>query len=262
MLKIAIDAVKSIQQYSINTFYNKKSYNIKSDKSLVTESDVYIETQIRKFLSINTPYIPIFGEELSLDISDFNTGWVIDPIDGTRAFLYGLPIFGTLLSYIENNEPIIGVISFPILNTIIYASQGNGCWIQHKNSVPARIISPIANEETLQNSVVSISGIHSTTFDFREGVKPYKLSNIIYSARDIIFINDSYQHVMVAMGNIDAAIDTLMKPWDIAALLVCMKEAGVICANLNGFQKKMIWGGSLITAKSQLLLDEIINLLS
>ncbi|MDH8147129.1 inositol monophosphatase family protein [Klebsiella pneumoniae] len=71
-------------------------------------------------------------------------------------------------------------------------------------------------------------------------------------------INDCYQHVMVAMGRIDAAIDTLMKPWDIAALIPCMREAGVACANINGIDTNLLYGGSLLTASSQSLLNELV----
>ncbi|WP_204162630.1 inositol monophosphatase family protein [Pantoea sp. Aalb] len=140
MLSIAIQAVKNTHQYTINAFYKIKKYKVKSDQSLVTQADIYIENKIRNFLLIKTPQIPIFGEELSLNTNNkFNGGWIIDPIDGTKSFLYGVPLFSTLLAYIENNEPVIGVIFFPILNKIIYASQGNGCWLQNNNDTPIKV---------------------------------------------------------------------------------------------------------------------------
>ncbi|MXP68020.1 hypothetical protein FD728_04705 (plasmid) [Pantoea sp. Aalb] len=159
----------------------------------------------------------------------------------------------------ENNEPVIGVIFFPILNKIIYASQGNGCWLQNNNDTPIKVFFSLNNKKKLENSVISASGIHSTTYNTKEGNKAYKLSKIVSIAKDFIFINDCYQHCMVAMQRIDAAIDTLMKPWDISALLICMKESGVICSDIKGSQKKLLWADSLITASSQYLLDKIVN---
>ncbi|MDC9582842.1 histidinol-phosphate aminotransferase [Xenorhabdus sp. PR6a] len=263
MLNIAIQAVKKTRQFTVDSYNSAKIFEIKTDKTLVTRTDLNVENQIRKFLSIKTPNIPILGEEFGTDINgNFNTGWVIDPIDGTRAFLYGVPLFSTLISYVENNEPLIGVISFPALEKIFYASQGEGCWVQHGNNVPVKISIVPNNEKKLQDSVISASGIHSTTFDRREGTKAYNLSNIVHTARDTIFINDCYQHAMVSMGRIDAAIDTLMKPWDIAALIPCMRESGVVCANLQGSREQLLYGGSLITASSQSLLDELIYALN
>ncbi|WP_300001841.1 inositol monophosphatase family protein [uncultured Cedecea sp.] len=259
MLEIALDAVKMIRPHTIKSFENAKYFNIKPDKSLVTQTDLFVEREIRQFLMSKYPDIEIMGEEFNPRIHDpFKTGWIIDPIDGTRAFLYGVPLFSTLISYVENNEPIIGVISFPALNQIFYASKNGGCWLQNGDDKPVRIWAGSEKNINLASAVVSTSGIHSTTFDSREGTKAYHLSKVIKSARDAVFINDSYQHVMVAMGRIDAAIDTIMKPWDIAALVPCMREAGIICANINGNDTDLLNGGSLLTASSKSLLDELV----
>ncbi len=259
MLDIALEVVKKIRPYTVKAFYNAKFFETKSDKSLVTLTDLFVEKEIRQFLVSKNPSLAILGEEFGLEShEDFTTGWVIDPIDGTRTFLYGVPLFSTLISYVENGEPIIGVISFPALNQIIYASKNDGCWIQRDNEKPVRVWVESVHKTTLVNAVVSASGIHSTTFDSREGKKAYDLSKVVNTARDTVFINDCYQHIMVAMSRIDAAIDTLMKPWDIAALIPCMREAGVACATIGGVDTNLLYAGSLITASSQSLLDELV----
>ncbi|CAJ0993616.1 inositol monophosphatase family protein [Pantoea sp. Nvir] len=263
MLNIAIKAIISVRNYTLYCFNHAKEFSLKPDQSLVTKTDLYIEKKIREFLSIVTPNIPILGEEFGSNNKNyFETGWVIDPIDGTRTFLYGVPLFSTLLSYIENNEPVIGVISFPALNKIIYASLGEGCWIQYGNESPIKVELLVGSVYNINNAVVSFSGVHSTIFDSREGKKAYNIKNVIERAKDIVFINDSYQHMMVLFGRINAAVDTLMKPWDIAALIPCMKETGLAYANLHGIQKGILWGESLITASSQSLLEELINALN
>ena len=259
MLDIALEAVKMIRPHTIEAFKSAKTFDIKADNSLVTQTDLFVEKEIRNFLMSKCPDIEIMGEEFgSKNHERFTTGWVIDPIDGTRAFLYGVPLFSTLISYVENNEPIIGVISFPALNQIIYASKNCGCWLKNGDKKTVRVWAGSTKNINLASAVVSISGIHSTTFDSREGIKAYHLSKVVNLARDTVFINDCYQHVMVAMGRIDAAIDTLMKPWDIAALIPCMKEAGVTCANINGIDTNLLYGGSLLTTSSQSLLDELV----
>lgn len=79
------------------------------------------------------------------------------------------------------------------------------------------------------NAVISASGIHSSTYNQREGTTIYHLDRVVSCARDFIFANDAYQHAMVATGRLHGAIDTIMKPWDSAALIPCIREAGVMC---------------------------------
>ncbi|MBA2814284.1 inositol monophosphatase family protein [Candidatus Pantoea persica] len=259
MLNIALEAVKMIRPYTVKEFERTKKFTTKADKSIVTQADLTIEKEIRNLLISRKPDSEILGEEFgSKNGEQVSTGWIIDPIDGTRAFLYGVPLFSTLISYVEDNEPIVGVISFPALNQLIYASKDSGCWFQNGNDQPVKIWISSANKVKLAKAVVSASGIHSTTFDRREGSKAYNLSKIFDLARDVIFINDSYQHIMVALGRIDAAIDTIMKPWDIAALIPCLREAGVVCSDMNGSVTNLLYGGSLLTASSQTLLNELI----
>ncbi len=259
MLDIALEAVKMIRPHTIKAFESAKNFHLKADKSLVTQTDLFVESEIRRFLKSNYPDVEIMGEEFGSKFHEpFTTGWIIDPIDGTRAFLYGVPLFSTLVSYVENNEPIIGVISFPALNQIFYASKNGGCWLQNGDEKPVRIWAETVKDINLASAVVSTSGIHSTTFDSREGIKAYHLSKVIKLAKDTVFINDCYQHIMVAMGRVDAAIDTLMKPWDIAALVPCMREAGIVCANINGADTDLLNGGSLLTSSSKSLLDELV----
>lgn len=263
MLKIALKAVRASVGLSKRGFFETSSFGLKGDNTIFTQTDIDVEKKIRQILSVQMPNTPILGEELgTLFEGEFTNGWIIDPVDGTRAFLYGVPLFSTLVAYIQDCVPQLGVISFPAINTIIYASKGNGCWLEREGSVATQIGVAFRTSKRLCNAVVSASGIHSTVFDNREGDKAYNLSAVIKIAQDTVFINDSYQHAMVAMGKIDCAIDTLMKPWDIAALLPCLKEAGAYYANINGNKIDVMNGGSLVSASSPELLDELIEVLN
>ncbi|ENR5391980.1 TPA: histidinol-phosphate aminotransferase [Providencia rettgeri] len=259
MLNIALEAANTASKYLLKGFYEAGTFTRKIDNTIVTATDLKVENVIREVLQARTPHIPILGEEFGTNIEgEFSTGWIIDPIDGTRAFLYGVPLFSTLIAYVESGIPLVGVISFSAIDSIYYASLGNGCWSKKGDLAPKRICTQIKKTKKLGKAVVSISGIHSTNFDNREGNKAYNLSNVVNSAQDMVFINDCYQHLMVAAGRIDCAIDTLMKPWDIAAILPCLTEAGVYYANINGNKTNVINGGSLVSASSSELLDELI----
>lgn len=103
MLEIALEAVNTIRKRTQDAFDGAGQFDYKSDHSVVTQTDLMLETEIRNILEKRSPGVPILGEEFGLNgVEKFESGWVIDPIDGTRAFLYGVPLFSTLLAFVEN----------------------------------------------------------------------------------------------------------------------------------------------------------------
>lgn len=232
----------------------------KRDHTLVTELDFRIEKKIRQLLSIKTPNIPILGEEEGADDNFAGTGWVVDPVDGTRAFLYGMPTFGMLLSYVEEYEPIFGLMHFPAIDRTIYAMTGMGCFDKTTlGTIQVKLKRPVI---PLDDAVISLSGLHSSDIYLADGSYPYKISNLIGKVKDLVFINDCYQHAMVATGRIDCAIDTLMKPWDSAAIIPCIREAGGVVSDIRGNTRNIINSGSLISASSNSILDRVLEKIS
>ncbi|MBG5920728.1 inositol monophosphatase family protein [Providencia stuartii] len=262
MLAIALEAAKSVTAMTVEAFQGAGRFDYKPDRSVVTQTDLRVESELRELFARCTPNIPILGEEFGLEGSkSFDSGWVIDPIDGTRAFIYGVPLFSTLIAYVEHGEPIVGVISFPAISTIMYAAKGDGCYLDTGNSSRRLVLAKDAPKE-LANAVVSASGIHSSTYDPRDGTTLYHLDRVVGAARDFIFANDAYQHAMVASGRIHAAIDSIMKPWDSAALIPCIREAGGEVCTLSGEREKVLFGGSLLSASTPELAEHIVNLMN
>ncbi|MDB6372560.1 inositol monophosphatase family protein [Photorhabdus bodei] len=259
MLNIALRAIKKVKKITQDGFNGSQEFEYKLDRSVVTDTDVRIESEIRNLLEQQCPGVPILGEEFGLTGScKFETGWVIDPIDGTRAFLYGVPLFSTLIAFVENGEPTTGVISFPAISTIVYASEGQGCWMSNNDASLRRLIIQNGSPDTISHAVISASGIHSSSYHLADGTIPYNLNSLVKTAKDFMFINDCYQHAMVANGRIHCAIDTLMKPWDSAAILPCIKEAGGDYCTLNGSREKVMFGEGLVSACNSQLLDSVI----
>ncbi|CDG22040.1 Histidinol-phosphate phosphatase HisN [Xenorhabdus poinarii G6] len=263
MLKIALDAVNAVRKKTQDAFDGAGQCDYKPDRSVVTQTDIILEAELRDIFAKRTPGVPVWGEEFGLrGAAEFDSGWIIDPIDGTRAFIYGVPLFSTLIAFVEKGEPVIGVMSFPAISTVVYASKGQGCWM-HVEGKPLRQLKIAENSpETVEQAVIAASGIHSTRYHFTEGTVAYHLDGLVKSARDFTFVNDAYQHAMVAAGRLHCAIDTLMKPWDSAAILPCIKEAGGDFCALSGERENVILGGSLISACTPRLLDRVVEIMN
>ncbi|PHM39492.1 histidinol-phosphate aminotransferase [Xenorhabdus mauleonii] len=262
MLEIALEAVNSIRKKTQDAFNEAEKFDYKPDRSIVTQTDLMLETEIRNIFAKRSPGVSVWGEEYGLNGAEkFDSGWVIDPIDGTRAFLYGIPLFSTLIAFVEQGEPVVGVMSFPAISTTFYAAKGKGCWKSVEGKPQQQLKIAKNSPETVEQAVITASGIHSTNYNLADGTIAYDLDSVVKTARDFTFVNDAYQHAMVAAGRLHCAIDTLMKPWDSAAILPCIREAGGDFCSLDGSREKVMFGGSLISASTPALLDSVVEIM-
>ncbi|WP_159084580.1 inositol monophosphatase family protein [Dongshaea marina] len=240
--------------------FNHATVRFKEDGTQVTEADVAIEKEIREFIHTLFPADAILGEELgNSSLHELEDGWIIDPIDGTRLFALGIPLFGTLISYLEQGHPVMGVVHFPQLGQTIHGAKDLGCWLQEGDQ--RRQIRVDQKIQSLGQAVISASGVHGSDIFLDNGTVPYRLSEVIHRSKQFQIATDCFQHMLVARGKLHGAIDTLMKPWDIAALIPCIEEAGGVYANIQGKRDDILHGGSLITAATPELLAELIEVL-
>src|SRR5215831_16752468 len=120
--------------------YRNCTVSWKADGSEVTDADRGAEEVMREMISKNFPQHRVLGEEYGGPREPVNDPlWVLDPIDGTTSFAVGLPIFGTLIGYLEGGEPQIGVIHFPAMGETVYASRGGGCWARIRGSAAQQV---------------------------------------------------------------------------------------------------------------------------
>jgi histidinol-phosphatase len=188
-----------------------------------------------------------------------DTGWVIDPLDGTTWFTLGVPIFGTLIALLEDGEPLIGVMHFPVTSETIYAGRELGCWLKRGDVMPVQV--RVSSKVGLEQAVVSAAGVHSSNISTNSGEAPYNLTGLIHRAWKFRFCGDCLQHALVCRRRIHAAVDTLMQPWDSAAIIPCIEEAGGIVTTLSGERKGVVFGGNLLTSCDRSLHHEILELL-
>ncbi len=258
-LEFALAAARAAEPAILPRFQNCE-VALKTDGTEVTAADREAEQVIRRLISERHPNDGILGEEEGETAGDTGRLWVVDPVDGTASFTLGLPLFGTLIALLEDRRPVMGVVHLPALGETVYASRGEGCWFQKAAAEPVRVhVDPCPS---VSHATVTSCCPHSSDIQCAPGQTPYQLSAVINKARKFRFGGDCVLHALVARGRAHAAIDTIMSPWDIAALVPCVEEAGGIATSVTGDPTNVVFGGSLITSSHAMLHAELVALLS
>lgn len=233
----------------------------KEDGSIVTDADRAAERLIRDLFHEGTPEISIWGEEFGRTEPSSDMEWIIDPIDGTTWFEMGSPVFGTLIGLTYQGLPVLGVIAMPATGEMLFASQGSGCFYTNQQlSVPQQIH---VNQQVgkIAEARISSSGLHRTDIWLEKGPTAYALSKLPEAAKLFRLAGDNLQHALVARGKLDGAIDTAMHPWDNAAIIPCIQEAGGYVCGIDGQTENVLECGSLLSASSPALLEELVEVL-
>lgn len=208
----------------------------KPDASPVTDADKATERCIRQILESERPNDGILGEEFGSDISGKNRYWVIDPIDGTKSFLRGLPVWSTLIALVEvtngNHEVVVGLVSSPALSRTWFATKGGGAFttfnsIHDSNKGEPRKISV--------SKVGAIKDAHIGYSDFIGfGERLSGFQSILNDAWRTRAVGDFWSHVLVAEGVLDIAIEPSLALWDMAPLDIVVREAGGTFSDIEG----------------------------
>ncbi len=259
LLSLALELAELAQE-QILPRYLHCAVRIKGDGSEVTEADRAAEAAMRKRILERCPGHSILGEEYGPEgVAGVRFQWLLDPIDGTASFTIGVPLFGTLVGLLDQGRPVVGVIHLPGVRETVYAARGHGCWFQHGDSAPTQVT--VERRATLAESVVSATAVHSSDWLSKPGQTRYRVSAYVAGAGKFRFVPDCVQHALVCRGRLQAALDTLMNPWDIAAIVPCIEEAGGLATTASGRREGVIEGGSLLTSCGGPLHDELVEIL-
>jgi len=232
----------------------------KSDGSEVTEADKGAERLLRQRIAERYPDHAILGEEFGGDKArEAAHLWLLDPVDGTASFAIGLPLFGTLIAYLKNGAPRAGVIGLHALGETVYAAAGEGCWLRRSQGAPQRIHASAVTDPS-EAFVISTS-IEHTDLDPRESSPSVCLSRLYKRARRFRWSGDCVNYALLCQGRIDVAFDPRMNPWDIAAIVPCVREAGGALSSLDGAQD-VVWQPNLVASANLALHTEVLRLLT
>ena len=226
----ALEWVKSVKQSILDVFYSLDSFDMKANKTEVTEADRNTEAEFRQLLKTNFPDDGIIGEEYSEDNregGDFT--WTIDPIDGTRAFTRGVPFFGTMLSLYRANEILFGLIAYHALGETIYAIKGKGChW--KTDAADDFVQAQVSNTADLSEAVLSFSGEEY----FNKASKNIFIDTLKSKVQFWRTWGDCYGYCLLARGKIDIMCDPMLNKWDLVPIKIIVEEAGGLFLNFDG----------------------------
>jgi inositol-phosphate phosphatase / L-galactose 1-phosphate phosphatase / histidinol-phosphatase len=223
----------------------------KPDATPVTLADMEIEARLREEIVKTYPSHGIVGEEEDPTNIDAEYVWVIDPIDGTKAFTVGKPQFGTLVGLCRNGEPIVGVIDQAITDERWVGVMGEGAWF---NGSPMRAR---AKAKSLADAIV----LCTTPDMFVKDAAQSLFAQIKRASKGIYYGGDCYNFALVAQGNADLVIECGLKTVDFAALVNPIAEAGGIVCDWRGRALGLSSDGTIIAAANRALADEALRLI-
>ena len=248
LLSFAVELARGAGDITLKYFRKTPETTTKSDGSYVTIADREAEAYMRREITARFPDDGILGEEEGETHGRSGRRWIIDPIDGTFAFVHGVPFYGVLIGVEIDGEMTVGVINVPALNELVSAAKGVGCFL---NGEPARVSQTKRLEDAL---------LLSTDFSACERYGFGKVAELLQArAKTSRTWGDCYGYVLVATGRADVMLDPVMKLWDCAALLPIMEEAGGTFTDWAGVRTAS--GGNSI-ATNGLLFAEVMRLVS
>lgn len=212
----------------------------KPDKSPVTDADKSVETAISSAIHGKYPNDGIVGEEFGTSGSRGSRDryWVIDPIDGTKNFLRGVPTWATLIALVENDQVVASVVSSPALYRRWYASTGGGAFVAEGVTMGADASGVSSNVITRQLSVSKVSHIKDASIAYSDfqgwGERRANFEKLLDGAWRTRGLGDFWSHMLVAEGAVDVAIEPSLALWDMAALDLIVREAGGKFTSLDG----------------------------
>ena len=197
----------------------------KADASPVTQADRAAEAILRGQLLGAFPDDAFLGEETGATAGTSGYEWIVDPIDGTKSFIRGVPLYATLVGCRQAGQGVLGVIAIPALDEMVYAARGAGAW--HARGSAAPVPARVSARSTLRESLVCSSDFTSFARWSAGRAAGDAARGRIESACGVVRTwGDGYGYLLVATGRADVMIDPLLNAWDAAAVETVVTEAG------------------------------------
>lgn len=214
----------------------------KPDNTPVTSADRNAERLIRELIAARLPHDGIIGEEFGEVHPGADRRWIVDPIDGTRTYLRGAPLYGVLIALEQEGDAVLGVIHFPALEETVYAARGSGCWWNGRRA--------LVSDTTRLSEAFAVTTDAENIYRSDRGAGWDMLRTRIADWRTW---GDCYGYALVATGRADIMIDPVMSLWDAAALAPIIDEAGGVFSDWDG--RPGYRGGSAVATNAALAHD-------
>lgn len=224
----------------------------KADRSPVTQADRAAEEAMRRLIKAEFPRDAIHGEEFGAEAGNSGRTWVLDPIDGTTAFLAGRPIFGTLIALVQEGWPVLGVIDQAVLKERWVGATGQATTL-NGSAVRTRAC------RSLADAAIATTGPHY--FDDHDGAHFMGLAAKTDHKR-MVMGGDCYNYAMLAMGQIDIVCEANLKLHDYAALIPVVEGAGGTMADWNGDPLHAASDGRVLALGDPARLEDVVEALA
>lgn len=233
------DIVDEASQIAHSYFRQTILIENKADNTPVTIADKKTEEAIRNALMKAFPDHGIIGEEFGNHKEDQDYVWTVDPIDGTRSFIRGIPLFGTLVGLMHKREPVLGIMVLPALDELYVAAKGIGTYC---NGVQVHS----SATKVVENAMLACGDL--TAWDSSGQRKMY--DEVVKKAELVRGYTDCFGHSLVIRGAIDAMLDPIVSPWDVVPIACLVEEAGGTYFNFEG--EKTCLDKTFITSNAHL----------
>jgi len=244
LLELALEAARRAGEVILPLYREGIRAELKADATPVTEADRRAELVLREFFARETPAFGFLGEEFGDAAGEAPGRWIVDPIDGTKAFVHRVPLFGTLIALEWEGASVLGVIACHAVGETAWAARGLGASLDGQ---PCRV----SSVETLETATVLAT-------DWRAVLERPGGATVFRRARLARTWGDCYGYLLVAAGRAEVMLDPELNLWDVAALEPIITEAGGRLADWPGAPAPR----SSAVAANASLADEVVRLLS
>lgn len=245
LLDFGVELARGAGDITLQYFRKQPETSTKADGSYITIADRQAEEYLRRQIAERFPDDGVLGEEEGETSGRSGRRWIVDPIDGTFAFVHGVPFYGVLIALEIGGELVAGVVNIPALGEIVSAAKGVGCFL---NGAPARV----SGTAELKDALLLCTDF-SACARYGFGQAGELLQQQAKTSRTW---GDCYGYVLVATGRADVMLDPVVNLWDCAPLLPIMEEAGGTFTDWRGVRTAA--GGNAI-ATNGLLFEEVMS---
>jgi histidinol-phosphatase len=239
LLQAADDLARLVGETAMRGYRRGIDVEIKADGSPVTAADRAAESVAREWLASRFPRDGIVGEEFGERVGSSGRRWLLDPIDGTKTFVRGVPLWGSLVACLDGDSVVVGAASFPGVGEHLVAAPGEGCWC---NGARARVSSV---DSLADSTVLTTDGRTFRSDGLRDSW--HALASSAALARTW---GDCYGYLLVATGRAEVMVDARLAEWDAACFVPIIEEAGGVFSDLRG--ARTAFGGDAIATNAAL----------
>lgn len=256
LLKAALKIADAAKSTPLKYFRNNLDIEYKDDQSPVTRGDQETERLMRDMINADFPGHGIYGEEYGQENIDSDYVWILDPIDGTKSFITGNPMFGMLCGILHMNKPVLGMVQMPALNELFIGTRGQPSLWYRPTQESGEIIKT-SNCTNLKEATLLIGEGDKMLGQYENLVK-----SLMGKVRLPRFGYDCYQYGQLAAGTVDLVLEAGLQPYDYLPLIPLIEGAGGVITNWDGGALDLNSEGHVLASANQNIHDQMLEILA